>query len=171
MKKILITGPECTGKTTLAQELSRFYGSPYVPEYSRHYLTKIGRGYEEHDLLIIAKNQVKQEEEAMNEIKPVTFLDTSLLVIKIWSEYKYGKCNEWIEKEWKKRKYDLILLCKPDIEWEYDPLRETPQFRDKIYEAFRKYLKDSNRNYKVISGQGNVRMEKGVRYVQKAFLG
>ena len=170
-KRILITGPECSGKTTLCKELARFYAAPWVQEYSRRYLTTIGRDYEEHDLLIIARNQVKEEEEAAAEGHPFIFLDTSLLVMKVWSEYKFGKCHPWIEEQWQKAHYDVILLCKPDIEWEFDPLRESPRFRDQLYQAYKKYLNESFKKHKVISGLGNPRLEKAISYVQKSLMG
>jgi len=169
-KKILITGPECTGKTTLAQELSRFYGSTWVPEYARRYLMQIGREYEEHDLLVIARGQLREEREAAASGASLLFLDTSLLVMKIWSEYKYGRCDPWIESSWQEASYDVILLLRPDIEWEYDPLRESPKYRDQLFEAYEKYLKESGKKYHVISGQGNKRLERAVKIVQKALM-
>ncbi len=170
-KRILITGPECSGKTTLATELARFYGTLWVPEYARRYLNNIGRPYEEHDLLVIARNQVKEEKEAADSGAPFIILDTSLLVIKIWSEYKYGRVDPWIQEQWESAEYDVILLCKPDIEWEFDPLRESPQFRDQLYQAYKKYLNDGLRKHKVITGQANARLEKAVKYVQNTLMG
>jgi nicotinamide riboside kinase len=94
MQKIIITGPESTGKTTLAQQLAQHYQTVWVPEYSRDYIAQLNRSYEEDDLLEIAKGQVRREDEMVAKHTPdLLICDTSLLVIKVWSKVKYQRCH------------------------------------------------------------------------------
>ncbi|MFW5872398.1 MAG: AAA family ATPase, partial [bacterium] len=104
--KIAIVGPESTGKSTLSKQLALYFKTAWVPEYARDYLNKLGRPYKQSDLLLIAQEQIALEEKAAANHEMV-FCDTNLLVIKIWSEFKYQSCHPWILKSIKERKYDL----------------------------------------------------------------
>lgn len=126
MHKIVIIGPESTGKSSLTEALSRQYGEPWVPEYARQYLEGLGRVYQYEDLLQIARGQIRFEEELAGEAKEFLFCDTDLRVIKIWSEHKYGTTDPWIRQQIRERAYDLYLLTDIDIPWQEDPLREHP---------------------------------------------
>ena len=152
MKKIIITGPESSGKTTLAKQLAQFYQATYVPEYSRSYLSELTRPYVEEDLLEIAKGQAEQEKEYASKSSPIVIYDTSMLVLKVWSEYKYGRTHPWIEEQLLKNKNDLYLLCKPDVPWEEDPLRENPLDRDLLFSMYLNELKKLEASYFTISG-------------------
>ena len=92
VKKIAIVGPESTGKSTLAEGLAKHYQTVWVPEYARGYLNKLGRGYDQSDLIKIAQGQLGLEDECVNDAKRFLFCDTNLVVIKIWSDFKYGNC-------------------------------------------------------------------------------
>ncbi|VAW26252.1 hypothetical protein MNBD_BACTEROID06-582, partial [hydrothermal vent metagenome] len=118
MLKIVITGPESTGKSTLAKELAKYYKTTFVEEYARIFLTNLGRPYVQQDLLEIAKRQIAQEDSATNKNPKLLICDTSLEVIKIWSEYKYQSVDVFITNSLKVRKPDLYLLMRPDLLWE-----------------------------------------------------
>lgn len=142
MKKVVITGPESTGKSTLSSRLSQHYQAPMVDEYARQYL-KARRGkYAEADLLEIAKGQVRSADKASAKNPELLICDTGLEVIRIWSEYKYGKCDPAILKMAKERQPHLYILLKPDIPWHPDPLRENPNNREELYSIYRKTLAD-----------------------------
>ena len=97
MHKIVITGPESSGKTTLCESLSKHFKIPYSKEYAREYLQKLNRNYTQDDLTKIAKGQ-------LNFNKNHSLLDTDLITIKIWSNYKYDRCNQWILEHIEKQK-------------------------------------------------------------------
>ena len=140
--KVVITGIECSGKSTLAAELAAHYGVPPISEFARSYLMEHGPTYTEEDLLSIAMGQVRQERQATNKgIAPI-ICDTSLLVIKIWSEIRFGRCDPWITHSMQKQDWDLFILCDHRIPLEPDPLRDYDLDRDEHHERYRSNLQE-----------------------------
>lgn len=140
MKRIAITGPECTGKTTLAKQLAQHYNTTWVPEFAREYLGDLGRPYRYEDIGLIARGQRALEEKKTKETDELLFCDTCLLVCKVWSLYKFGKCEPWISEHILQNPYNLYLLPHPNITWEVDPLRESPTGRDRLLNTYRSEL-------------------------------
>lgn len=150
--RIAVTGPESTGKTTLAEGLAHKLNCLWVPEYAREYIDKINRPYDKHDVENIAHGQIKNLYEAEQKSNKILICDTELIVIKIWMEVKYGNCPEWIINEMKNQKFDLYLLCYPDIPWTFDKQREHPNLREYLFELYEKELLNLNYNYFIIKG-------------------
>ena len=152
MLKIIVTGPESSGKTTLCKALSEHYNLPFTKEFAREYLTDLGKNYLQEDLLKIAVGQLKSEQNTQ-------LLDTDLITIKIWSEYKYGNCDKWILEQIEKQTLEnrFYLLCKPDIPWEADPQRENPINRDELFEIYKTELKRFGHQYVVVKGNDRVK--------------
>ena len=163
MKKIVFTGPESSGKTTLAKKMFNYYSSELVLEYAREYLNEKGKEYNQNDLLEIAKNQFINQEKALISFKDFVFFDTDLLTIKIWSEYKYGNCDSYILNTILKQNIDLYILCKPDFNWEKDELRENPENQNELYEIYKKELE--NYKFPFIEVEGNV--ENRIKKIKK----
>ena len=111
MLKIVLIGPESTGKSTLSAQLADYYHTVWVREFAREYIEGLKRPYEETDLLKIAKGQIELEEEALKTEKRIVFFDTNLIVIKVWSLNAYKSCDNWILKENKSSKLRFIFLC------------------------------------------------------------
>ena len=151
MPKIIVTGPESCGKTTLCDAISKHFKIPYNKEYAREYLTEIGREYSKKDLLAIAIKQLKNEKKRF-------LLDTDLITIKIWSIYKYGDCEEWIleQIESQKKENRFYLLCKPDIKWVSDPLRENPEDRIKLFDTYLNEISTLNHKYHIVEGENRI---------------
>jgi NadR type nicotinamide-nucleotide adenylyltransferase len=152
-KKIVVIGPESTGKSTLCAELAAHYKTEWCPEYAREYLDKNGKDYSYDDLLTIAKGQIAEEEVTSYKLQvasedshqPSTinhqllFIDTDMYVMKVWCEFAFGKCHNWILNQIANRKYDLYLLCNVDLPWVSDELREYPdkETRNKLYHYYK----------------------------------
>lgn len=156
--KIAITGPESTGKTSLAKTLTDEFGASLVPEYAREFLKGRKPPYAPCDLEQIAKGQKEAEQKASAATNGLLIADTEMTVLKIWSEHAFGYCLPVIETFWKKQQYDLYLLMNTDIPWEPDPLREHPHLREPLFNTFKKHLEDMQVNYAVISGEGTQRV-------------
>ena len=162
IKKIIITGPESTGKTTLTSELAQYFKTMWVPEFARTYIDDLKRPYREDDLLRIAKGQRDLERFFYKKSNQYLFCDTSMLVLKIWSEYRFGKCHSWILEELEKENA-LYVLCGTDVEWEADPQRENPNDRNELYEIYRKELIKYKKEYIEVSDNQEVRRNKVIR--------
>ncbi len=166
MLKIAITGPESSGKTTLARQLAAFFGAPCVPEYARIYLRLLQRPYNADDLPRIAHGQKTWEEVLACQQPALLVCDTDALVLKIWAEYKYGVCPAHILQWWKARSYDLHLLCTPDMPWQYDPLREHPHQREILYNLYLEALRREGVPYAIMQGSETERLKAAVLSVR-----
>lgn len=164
MRKIVITGTECSGKSTLSQALAERFGVPWVPEMARPYLDTLGKPYGEADLRAIADLQLRTEDERVAEHPAADLLicDTDLITIRIWGAEKYGRSDQWIVEQTEVRPYHLWLLCTPDIPWVYDPQRENPHDRDRLFEVYRQMLQRLGKPYVVISGGEGERLKQAV---------
>ena len=153
IKKVVIIGPESTGKSTLASLLAKYYNTSWVPEYAREYIERLDRPYIERDLKDIAQGQLIAEDREAKYANNLLICDTNLMVIKVWSEHKFGACYEEVLQNLKKRKYDLYLLMTPDIPWTEDPQREHPEMREFFYDIYREEIKNSGVPYVEIKGE------------------
>jgi NadR type nicotinamide-nucleotide adenylyltransferase len=131
--KVVVIGPESTGKSTLSEAIATQLHTVWVPEYARTYLQQLNRPYVATDLLQIAQGQIAEEEKMTSLAQQVLVCDTDLHVIKVWSEHKYGMCNGWILEQIAQRTYDLYLLTYIDIPWQDDPMREHPDEAMRLY--------------------------------------
>lgn len=175
MKKIVIIGPESTGKSTLCEKLAAHYKTVWVKEYAREYLLKNGTDYTFENLLDIAKGQIEKEELALAEIQHSKFniqnlpvlLDTDMYVMKVWCEFVFDKCHHWILNRIVERKYDLYLLCNVDLPWVKDELREYPDLknREKLYHHYKDIMINQVVPWVDISGGYEERLEKAIKAI------
>ncbi|MBR9998767.1 MAG: ATP-binding protein, partial [Cyclobacteriaceae bacterium] len=165
MLKIAIVGPESTGKTVLAEMLAQHYHTEWVPEYARDYLNMINRPYTKDDLEIMAIEQINLENRLEKKANSLLISDTTLLVIKIWCEFRYGECPEWIREEVQHRFYNLHLLTAIDIPWEEDPQREHPHKREYFYELYRRELERLGFDFIEIRGTPAERLKKSIEKI------
>ena len=171
VKKIVIIGPESTGKSTLCEQLAQHYKAPLVEEYAREYLIANGNNYTYENLSDIAKGQINKEEAAIKNAvssnTPLIFIDTDLYVMKVWCEYVFDKCHQWILDTISERKYDLYLLCNVDLPWVKDELREYPDLitREKLYHHYKDIMINQDVPWVDISGIYNERLQKALKGV------
>lgn len=168
--KVVLFGPESTGKTTLAMMLSQHYNEPWVPEYAREYLQekwdREQKTCENADLLPIAMGQMRLENELASKAKQLLICDTDLLETKVYSEMYYGGyVDPMLEKYARKNRYDLYLLTDIDIPWEADDLRDRPHQREEMFRAFEQALVDHKRPYVVLSGNLEARLDKAINLI------
>lgn len=204
MKKIVVIGPESTGKSTLCEQLAAHYKTDWVREYAREYLLKNGTDYSYEDLLTIAKGQIAGEESGIidrelgignwglgassqtalnlkplpvrqagqaSNFKPV-FIDTDMYVMKVWSEYVFGRCHHWILNRIVERKYDLYLLCHPDLPWVKDELREYPDqhTREILFHHYKDIMVNQSVPFVDISGDYEERLRKAIEAIDNGIM-
>lgn len=168
LKKVVITGPESTGKTILAKQLATHFNTYWVSEYAREYIDQLDRPYKKDDIFQIARTQDKRINQIKNQCEDLLFIDTHLLVTKIWSEHKYQECNPWILDRIKKEKIDLYLLCDIDLAWKADPQREHPHLRSYLFDLYKQNLESYHFNYRIIRGHGDERLNNAIQFVKQA---
>lgn len=171
LKKIVVLGPESTGKSTLCQQLAAHYNTLWCPEYAREYLLKNGMDYSFDDLLTIAKGQLALEEKTVNNAqdKPLVFIDTDMYVMKVWCEFVFEKCHRFILDRIVERKYDLYLLCNIDLPWVKDELREYPDLesRQKLYHIYKDIMINQSVPWAEISGGYDERLAAAIKVVDQ----
>jgi NadR type nicotinamide-nucleotide adenylyltransferase len=163
--KVCVTGPECTGKSELSQFLAEHYKTTWIPEYARNYLNKLYHGYKQSDLVKIAHGQIRMEEEWINESNRIMICDTNLLTIKIWSEFKYGNCDNEILRLLATRPYHFYLLCNIDLPWEEDPQREHPDKREQLWSIYKEEVIKTGVPFVEITGEREARREAAIKAI------
>lgn len=166
MMRLAVTGPESTGKSTLAEQLALSFDCNWIPEYAREYIGSLCRPYSFEDVENIALTQLKYEDQKLCQGGKILIVDTELLVIKIWMEHKFEKTPHWLEDEIVRRKYDLYLLCNIDVPWVDDRQREHPHLREYFFQQYVKELEDRHFNYKIISGDQQQRLNVSVDLIR-----
>ena len=153
--KIILTGPECSGKTTLCNQLKIYFKLRANKEFARSYLEKLNRKYVKNDLILIAKKQLESE-------KNKVLLDTDLITIKIWSNYKYNNCDQWIIDKIQEQKTEsrFYFLCKGDLNWIQDGQRENQNERNILFELYKNELDQLQYPYFIIKGQNRFEKSK-----------
>lgn len=186
-KKIVVLGPESTGKSTLCKKLAEHYNTLWVPEYARGYLEENKTDYTYDDLLAISKGQIESEEricsqlisektnlvcatESLEDNSKKLLVDTDMYVMKVWSEFVFNKCHNWILNRIAERKYDLYLLCDIDLPWIRDELREYPDIntRMKLYCFYKDLMVNQCVPWCPVSGNFEERFKKAVAFIESA---
>jgi len=167
VKKVVVIGPECTGKSDLSKYLADYFKTVWVEEYARAYLNRLTLPYEKVDLTKIAHGQARMEDEWMIDANKVLICDTNTLVVKVWSEFKFGDCDKEVLRLLDERKYDLYLLTYIDVPWEDDPQREHPDKREFFWNIFKTELEKRKANFVDIRGERGERRKKSVEAIQK----
>lgn len=165
MKKVVLFGPESTGKTTLAKQLAGYYQTVHVPEYSRLYAETKGVDLKLKDVINIGLGQYRYEAQYKQMAHGVLICDTDILQTTIYSKAYFGnyprELDELITKP------DLYLLMDIDIPWEYDPVRDNAETRDKLFSTFEKTLKEQNLPYQIITGSSDKRLQNAIKYIDR----
>ena len=169
MFKVAITGPESTGKSTLAEKLAHHYKTDFVPEYSRTYLENFEGRYTEDDVVEIAKGQHNLILEEEKKSSKILIADTEIVVCKIWVEYVFKHSNKVIDEILKQQDFNLYLLCDIDLPWTYDPLRENPNIdeRKELFEIYRNTLEQMKVPFEIVSGDDEVRVNNAIKVIEK----
>jgi len=174
-KRIVITGPESTGKTTLAEQLAARYRTSWVPEFARGYLDEVNARRTvdaiclREDLDPIARGQIATEDEAASRANRAVFCDTDALSTKIYAEHYFGEgaCPPWIARLARERRADLHLLLDVDVPWVPDPQRDRPQLRDELHAIWRRELAAAGRRVVEIRGGWDERFAGAVSAVDE----
>jgi len=171
MKRVVVTGSECTGKTTLAGDLARQFGTVWVAEYAREYLDRkvatTGLPLDERDVEPIARGQIVAEDRGAATAKRLLVLDTDLVSTTVYARHYYGACPAWIDQAARDRRGDLYLLCDIDVPWVADSVRDRPHHREHIHALFVEALDTLGAPYVLIRGSWAARLTTAVAAVSE----
>ena len=165
--RIVITGAESSGKSTLTEHLARTLNLPFALEYARYYLEQHGPDY---DLELLSRLSVMHRQYQQREVSstaPLGIFDTDLINYKIWAEVVFGCCPEVIRAGIAEESSHVYLLCKPDLPWEPDSLRENPDDRDQLYQRHLQEIKRLGRPFEIVEGSGERRLANASAAVQR----
>lgn len=169
--KVVLFGPESTGKSTLAKRLADHYHTVFVPEFSRIYAEEklhFGKTLTVNDVLPIAKGQMQLENTLTPQANKVLICDTDLLETKVYSEAYYnGVCDLVLEKYALQNTYDLYFLTYIDMPWEADHLRDRPHDREAMFKAFENALTTYNKPYILLKGSIDERFMRAVEHIDE----
>jgi NadR type nicotinamide-nucleotide adenylyltransferase len=141
IRRVVVTGCECTGKTTLARALGEHYGTPWVPEYARRFVLDKGAAPDRGDVEAIARGQIALEDELAARASRLLIQDTDLLSTVVYSRHYYGECPGWIDAALRRRTADLYLLAGIDVPWVPDgDQRDRGDRREEMQDLFRQAL-------------------------------
>ncbi len=170
--KVVLFGPESTGKTTLSRQLARYYNTVWTPEFAREYLQNKWNNErkicEQKDIIPIAEGQIQLENQLAKKADKLLICDTDLLETKVYSEEYYGGfVDPKLDQAAIKNSYDIYFLTYIDTPWEEDDLRDRPEQRLEMFQAFEKALQKYNRPYVLLKGDKETRLKKAVAIIDK----
>jgi NadR type nicotinamide-nucleotide adenylyltransferase len=170
--KVVLTGPESTGKSTIAKKLAQHFKTVWVKEFLREFAEE---KYSKNqplvytDNLLIAEGQIKLEQEAIKDAKKYIFCDTDILQTVIYSHEYYNKVQQKLEKKLQSSNTDLYILLNLDVSWEEDHLRDKPNDRSRMFKIFEDTLIKFNKKYIILEGKGDIRLQNAINIVEKHF--
>lgn len=168
MRRLVVTGSECTGKTTLARALGGWLGVPWVPEAARAVAEAAGRDLTASDVDVIARRHVADADDAQRRAGSANLvvLDTDLLSTVVYARHYYGACPAWIESDARARRADLYLLAVPDLPWQPDGVRDRPTQRQEMHDRFVATLREFGATWVPVSGSGSLRLNRAIAAVR-----
>jgi nicotinamide riboside kinase len=170
-RRVVLTGSECTGKTTTAAAIAERMKVPWVPEASRIYAEARGAALMRADVSPIARAHLRAVEEAERLHPDLVVLDTDLVSTVVYSRHYYGSCPRWIERAARANLADLYLLAAPDLPWLPDPSRDRGHLRAEMHALFAAALRDTSADVVEIAGSGPERVERAVEAILRAEAG
>jgi NadR type nicotinamide-nucleotide adenylyltransferase len=167
VKRVCLSGPESTGKSTLARDLAAHFRTVHVPEFARGWLDQRQGVCTPADIPLIARGQVAAEDALARQANRVLFCDTDLLLTTIWSEVLFGDCPPELREAADRRTYDLYLLLDVDVPWVDDAQRYLPDRRQEFFDRCRQALESRSRPHVTIRGSWPERFEQACRAVRR----
>lgn len=166
LRRVVLTGSESVGKTTLAERLAAHYGAPWVPEFVRDYAAARAAplGFGDHGP--IARGQVAREEAALAAARaagaPLLLLDTDLLSTVVYCRHYFGRAPDFLAQWARDRRPDLYLLLDIDAPWVADGVRDRGDRRAEVQGAFAEALGIMDTPVTVIRGGWDERFTRSV---------
>ncbi len=167
--RIVLLGPESTGKTWLSRHLARTFCIPFVPEYLRTWIDHKGLPVTKRDAHAAARGQIACESATRSLAPSAIVCDTDLWMNVVYARRYFGACPGWIERAAHAQPPALTLVLAPDVEWTPDPQRDLPDesARWAVFESICSVLRDANRPFRIVRGDWERRRFAAEEHVRK----
>jgi len=168
LKKIVVTGPESTGKTMLSEALATRLNAVLIPEFARSYIENLRRSYTFADLELIARHQIQEEIRlTQSQENVIVLMDTWLIITKVWFDIVYNKTPGWVNEHIASSGIDLFLVCRPDLPWVPDAVRENGgEMRLKLFDRYCSEIEKYGFKYEIVEGLGPERFQNAMRLLK-----
>jgi len=168
--RVVLTGSESTGKTTLGRELAQRYGVALAPEFVRSFAEERGGVIRFEDHGPIARGQMQLEDDYIARTRgarPLALFDTDLLSTVVYCNHYFGRCPTWIEDAARERRPELYLLCEIDAPWVADGVRDRGEQREELQALFRGAVVASGAPYLSLHGDVAARMAQATAAIDR----
>jgi len=171
LKKVAIIGPECTGKTTISEQLANYFKTIWIPEFAREYIQNLNRAYNYEDVEFIGRKQIEQLNATYDLTNKFIFFDTDLIITKVWFQVVYNKIPNWIDDAIMASNIDLYLLCNIDLPWITDKVRENGgEMREKLFLMYKNEIEAFKIPYFIVKGEEKLRTENAINFIENYFI-
>lgn len=163
--RIVLSGPESSGKSTLARALAGWFSLPWAPEYARVFLEAGGAHPESPQALtVMGQEHLAWQRQHVPADAPCGILDTDLMNYCVWSDVAFGTVPPDLVQGFERERGHIHLLCAPDLPWESDPLREFPGLepRQSLFLRYQHELERLGIRYRIIHGNGEARWSRAI---------
>ncbi len=167
LTKIVLTGPESSGKSQLCRQLAEHFQAPFASEYARIFLEQHGPGYDFAMLDKIRSGHHQHQQSTLSRPVALAFLDTDLINFLVWEKLVFAQVHNELVDELFDEIDHHYLICYPDLPWTPDPLRENPENRIDIFEAHRREIEKRGRSYRIVKGHGFERFKNAIAAVEE----
>ncbi len=168
IKRVILTGAESTGKSSLAKQLALYYHTVYMPEYARTYIENLNRDYNYEDVVHIAEMQIQFEQAFLLKANKYLFIDTGLIITKVWFQEVFQKYPDWLDDAILKSLPDFYLVCDIDLPWKEDLVRENGTLEKRKY-LMGRYIDEIKKypvKYEIVGGQENERLQNAIKIIE-----